>query len=220
MKDDKQPTGREVRSMPVYELRAKDDGDTIAGYAAVFNTTTDLGYFEERIAPGAFARAIKEQQDVRALWNHDPNHVLGRTKSGTLRLSEDNVGLQIEIDPPDTQTGRDVVESIRRGDVDQMSFAFIATKESWTERKGLLPLREIQDADLYDVSPVTYPAYQSTIVGLRSAESVYAEYVQSLDRQEPARDATGADATAQERGDRQRRVNLLRLKTNTMKGVV
>jgi hypothetical protein len=84
----------------------------------------------------------------------------------------------------------------------------------------MLPLREIQDADLFDVSPVTYPAYQSTIVGLRSAESVYAEYVQSLDRQEPARDATEADATAQERGDRQRRVNLLRLKTNTMKGTV
>jgi hypothetical protein len=213
MKDDKKPAGREIRSMPVRELRAADDGNTITGYAAVFNVTADIGFFEERIVPGAFARAIKEQQDVRALWNHDANHVLGRTKSGTLKLAEDNVGLGIEIDPPDTQTGRDVVESIRRGDVDQMSFAFIATKESWTERKGMLPLREIHDVDLFDVSPVTYPAYQSTTVGLRSAESVYAEYVQSLEGQEPVEDDT--DATiAQERGDRQRRLNLLRLQTN------
>jgi HK97 family phage prohead protease len=214
MSDEKKPAGREVRSMPVYELRAKADGNTIAGYAAVFNSTTDLGYFEERIKPGAFARAIKEQHDVRALWNHDPNWILGRTKSGTLRLSEDNVGLQIEVDPPDTQMGRDLVESIRRGDVDQMSFAFIATKESWTERKDMLPLREIEDVDLYDISPVTYPAYQATTVGLRSAESVYADHVQSVTTQAGGADDDEAEATAQECGDRRRRLNLLRMKTN------
>jgi hypothetical protein len=92
--------------------------------------------------------------------------------------------------------------------------------------RGKLPLRELLSAErCYDVSPVVFAAYDNTSIGFRagefrSAESVYTEYVQSLDRQEPARDATGADATAQERGDRQRRVNLLRLKTNTMKGVV
>lgn len=214
MGDEMKPAGREVRSMPAFELRAEADSPKISGYAAVFNSTTDLGYFEERIKPGAFARAIKEQQDVRALWNHDPNYVLGRTKSGTLRLAEDNVGLQIEIDPPETQTARDLVESIRRGDVDQMSFAFIPTKETWTERQGMLPLREIEDVNLYDISPVTYPAYPATTVGLRSAESVYREHVQSLAAQEPGDDGDVADSTAQECGDRQRRLNLLRLTTN------
>lgn len=216
MSENKKPAGREVRSMPVRELRAEDEGK-IVGYAAVFNSTTDLGYFEERIKPGAFARAIKEQQDVRALWNHDANYVLGRTKSGTLRLAEDNVGLRIEIDPPDTQTARDVVESIRRGDVDQMSFAFIATKETWTDRRDMLPLREIEDADLFDVSPVTYPAYEATTVGLRSAESVYTDHVQSIATLEGAEDDANDDTAAQERGDCRRRVNLLRFKTNINK---
>jgi HK97 family phage prohead protease len=204
--------------MPVYELRSEDDGRKIVGYAAVFNSTTDLGYFEERIKPGAFRRPIKEQQDVRALWNHDANFVLGRTKSGTLRLIEDEVGLRIEIDPPATQTARDLVESIRRGDVDQMSFAFIAVKESWTDRQGMLPLRELEDVDLFDVSPVTYPAYQATSVGLRSAEAVYTDHVQSLTTQAGGEDDDEAEATVQECGDRQRRLNLIRLKTNTRKG--
>ena len=214
MKDEQKPAGREVRSMPVYELRAESEGNTIYGYAAVFNSTTDLGYFEERIKPGAFGRAIKEQQDVRALWNHDANYVLGRTKSGTLRLAEDNIGLRIEIDPPDTQTARDLVASIRRGDVDQMSFAFVPVRESWTERKDMLPLRELEDLDLFDVSPVTYPAYEATSVGMRSAGAVYAEHVQSIATQEGVEDSDEADATVQECGDRRRRVNLLRLKTN------
>ena len=218
MTDKTHPTGREIRSMPVYELRAEKKGDsdknTIVGYAAVFNSTTDLGYFEERIKPGAFGRAIKERQDVRALWNHDANFVLGRTKSGTLVLDEDNTGLRVEIDPPDTQHARDLVESIRRGDVDQMSFAFIAVKESWTDRKGLAPLRELEDVDLFDVSPVTYPAYEATSVGMRSAESVFNDHVQSTAVQECNGDADDADATMQECGDRRRRLNLLRLETN------
>ena len=214
MEDNTKPTGREVRSIAVHELRAEDEGNKIVGYAAVFNSTTDLGYFEERIKPGAFGRAIKEQQDVRALWNHDANFVLGRTKSGTLRLTEDNVGLQIEIDPPNTQSARDLVESIRRGDVDQMSFAFIAVKESWTERQGLLPLRELEDLDLFDVSPVTYPAYEATTVGMRSAESVFNDHVQSIVIQKRDEDVGGDDLTIQKSGDYQRRVNLIRLKTN------
>jgi HK97 family phage prohead protease len=214
MKDKEKNTGREVRSMPVRELRADDDTKTITGYAAVFGANADLGFFEERIAPGAFARAIDEDQDVRALWNHDANFILGRTKSGTLRLAEDDTGLRIDIDPPDTQTARDLVESIRRGDVDQMSFAFRAVKESWTERDGELPLRELEDVDLFDVSPVTYPAYEATSVGLRSAEDIYQEHVESTAARKRDGDDDDDGATARKRGDHQERLNMFKIKHN------
>jgi len=121
---------------------------------------------------------------VRALWNHDANFVLGRTKAGTLKLEEDRKGLWIEIDPPNTQAAHDLMESMRRGDVDQMSFAFRAVEETWTERKDEMTLRELKDVDMYDISAVTYPAYEGTQVGLRSAESVYQDHVNSLEAQE------------------------------------
>lgn len=171
----------ERRSMVVRELRTAEDGNRIEGYASVFNEETDIGgLFREVIRPGAFARAIKEKHDVRALWNHDPNYIIGRTKSGTLKLEEDKRGLWISVEPPETQFGRDLMESIRRGDVDQMSFAFIATDETWNERKDQPVLREIKDVDLFDVSPVTYPAYEGTSVGLRSAEAIFEDHLRSL----------------------------------------
>jgi HK97 family phage prohead protease len=178
----------ERRSMVVRELRMDDDARKIEGYASVFNEETDIGgMFREVVRPGAFKRAIKEKQDVRALWNHNPDHIIGRTKAGTLSLQEDKRGLWISIDPPDTQFARDLMESIKRGDVDSMSFAFRAIEEQWTERKGEPSLRELVDLDLFDVSPVTYPAYEGTQVGLRTAESVYQEHVNS--REEQALDA-------------------------------
>ncbi len=164
---------RETRTVRAYapesaiELR---DGDkpVISGYAAVFDSlSVDLGGFRERIRPGAFARAIKENQDVRALVNHDPNLILGRSKSGTLRLSEDQRGLRVEIDPPATTVGRDVVESLRRGDLDQMSFAFRVVTDDWHKQDGEI-IRELVDVDLFDVSPVAFPAYEETSVSVRS----------------------------------------------------
>jgi len=179
----------ERRSVPMRELRADKEEGTIEGYAAVFNEETSIaGMFREVVKPGAFKRAIKEKQDVRALWNHDPNHILGRTKADTLTIEEDRKGLWISIVPPNTRFASDLVESIRRGDVDQMSFAFIATEEKWIEKKDEPALREIIDVDLYDVSPVTYPAYEGTEVGLRSAESVYQDHIQSLEGQVPEGD--------------------------------
>lgn len=165
----------ERRTLPV-TLRAKDGAaPMIAGHAAVFNTETDLGWFSEQVAPGAFTRAIAED-DVRALWNHDPNFVLGRNKAGTLRLSEDDTGLAVEIDPPDTQWARDLVTSMQRGDVSQMSFGFQVISEQWEARKGeRTDLRTLIECRLFDVSPVTYPAYDTTDVGVRSAQQVLAE---------------------------------------------
>lgn len=141
----------------------------IVGHAAVFNAETDIGgYFMERVAPGAFKRAIGED-DVRSLFNHDPNFVLGRTKAGTLTLREDETGLMTETTPPDTQFARDLLVSIARGDISQMSFAFRVKRESW-EEKGDKWLRTIEDVELFDVSPVTYPAYPTTDVGLRNLD--------------------------------------------------
>jgi HK97 family phage prohead protease len=155
------------------ELRAAD-GDTdamptISGYAAKFDRETVIGgWYREIIRAGAFERAARED-DVRALFNHDPNFVLGRTTSGTLALEEDATGLRIDVTPPDTQWARDLVETIRRGDVDQMSFAFSVVKERWERDETQTPseMRELLEVRLYDVSPVTYPAYEDTEVSVR-----------------------------------------------------
>jgi len=200
------------------EVRADDEPPVIEGYAAVFNEETVIGdWFREVIRPGAFKRAISEKQDVRALWNHDANYVLGRTKSGTLKLSEDKRGLKIQIDPPDTQSARDLVESIRRGDVDQMSFAFIASEEKWPKNskadEDKLPLRELIDLDLYDVSPVTYPAYEATSVGVRSAEDIYNDHLQSLAGVDFG-DDDDAGAAAMDRDRACAAAELIRLTTN------
>ncbi len=158
------------------EIRtAEGGGQKLDGYAAVFNQETMIGSsqwsFREQIAPGAFSEAI-EQDDVRALFNHDENYVLGRNKSGTLRLAEDDEGLRYEIDPPDTSAGRDVVSLVARGDVDGSSFAFRVIEDSWEYPKdpasGQRPLRTVLKVELFDVSPVTYPAYPQTTVSARA----------------------------------------------------
>lgn len=169
------PAEPERRSFTVKELRVQDNGDKpakITGYAAVFNSLSEplsdwwAGTFREMIRPGAFKNAI-ERDDVRALWNHDPNYVLGRNKSGTLSLSEDDVGLKIEITPPDAQWARDLMESMRRGDVDQMSFGFRVVTDAWRMQDGE-DIRELLDVELFDVSVVTYPAYTETSAAVRS----------------------------------------------------
>lgn len=163
-----------MREQRPFEFRAATEGGKLSGHAAVFNTIAQIGrYFREQVSPGAFSKSILES-DVRALWNHDPNHVLGRNKSGTLRLSEDEAGLAVEIDPPDTQMGRDVVTLIKRGDVSQMSFGFIVRKAEWDESNPENPLRTITEAELFDVSPVTYPAYKETDISVRAAETILA----------------------------------------------
>lgn len=142
----------------------------IRGHAAVFNTLSeDLGGFREQIAPGAFAEAIGKD-DVRALFNHDSNFVLGRTVSRTLRLKEDARGLAIEIDAPDTQTVRDLVLApIERGDVSQMSFGFSVRPggQDWAKDDEGRVVRTLKRVRLFDVSPVTFPAYPATDVALR-----------------------------------------------------
>jgi HK97 family phage prohead protease len=165
---------RRTVSLPV-EMRQQDERPMLSGYAAVFGDVTEIaGMFKERIAPGAFASAVA-RDDVRALFNHDANFVLGRTTAGTLRLVEDERGLRYEADPPDTTWARDLLVSVGRGDVSQSSFAFEVTEEDWDYgQRGEMPVRTIKAVRLYDVSPVTYPAYESTSVSARSLEAAKA----------------------------------------------
>lgn len=144
----------------------------LSGYAAVFGRANDLGPFVEEIAPGAFTASLATSPDVIANLNHDESALLGRTTSGTLTLSEDETGLRFEIAPPDTSTGRDVLELVRRGDISECSFAFIATNETWETLPDGREKRTILAADLFDVSLVTIPAHSGTSVSLRSIQKV------------------------------------------------
>jgi HK97 family phage prohead protease len=156
------------------EIRADESGK-LTGYASVFNSVSDdLGGFREVVRPGAFSRTIKNGSDVRALWNHDPNFVLGRTKSGTLTLAEDAHGLHVEIDPPACQWANDLMESIRRGDVSQMSFGFYVIQDGWVQDPddNTKTIRELREVQLFDVSPVTYPAYPDTEISARALQIV------------------------------------------------
>ena len=155
----------ERRYMPA-ELRIEgDEAPKITGYAAVFDVWADIGgWFREKIAPGAFKNSLKKD-DVRALMNHDSNFVLGRNKAGTLRLAEDKKGLAVEIDPAPTTWANDLMISMKRGDVSQMSFGFTVNKadDDYNEDTRIL-----RDVNLFDVSIVTFPAYPTTSAEVRS----------------------------------------------------
>ena len=156
------------------ELRVigDDNKPKLTGYAAKFNSITDLSWFREKIKSGAFDDALKNS-DVRCLKNHDPNLILGRTKSGTLRLDSNTIGLRFEADVPNTSTGKDTIEEIKRGDISGCSFAFTVAEDDWkySDDKTVPPERTIiRVGKLFDVGPVTYPAYPDTTVAARSLE--------------------------------------------------
>jgi len=193
MRNNAKATQLELRSVDVcpeeVEIREREDGGvTLSGYAAVFDQETVLwDSFREVVRRGAFGRAIREQQDTVCEWAHGRGGdlPLARVKAKTLRLSEDDKGLRYEADLPDTQIARDLVTSIKAGNVRGSSFSFRVQKETWTEAKGVMPLRELIDLDLFDVSPVTRPQYEGTSVGVRSAADVFEDWIQSRDGQEP-----------------------------------
>jgi HK97 family phage prohead protease len=153
---------------------------TIEGYAAVFHSEQDPGTeYElwsdptmravERVARGAFARACREGDDCRALYNHNSDAVLGRTSSGTCRIEEDEKGLKYSVDLPDTTVARDLASLVDRGDINGSSFGFVVEQESWreSEEEGgkRIACRTIESVRLLDVGPVTYPAYSSATAG-------------------------------------------------------
>lgn len=155
------------------ELRVDNEGDVklIRGYAAVFDSMSKpLGGFREIIRKGAFKKTLRDG-DVVALKNHDPNLLLARKSARTLTVWEDDKGLAYKINPPDTTYARDLMVSIERGDLLHSSFAFrvVPGKEKWSHPAGEeLPVRELLQVELFDVSPVTNPAYQQTEVHVRA----------------------------------------------------
>ena len=164
----------ERRFFQVDDLRIESRGEgdekteLITGYAAVFDKwSQDLGGFREKIKYGAFRKAIRDD-DVRALKNHDPNFILGRNKSGTLHLEERKKGLYFEINPPDTPEVNSLKESIKRGDIDGNSFSFIPHEDGdvWDFDKSPAE-RTLTSVRLFDVGPVTFPAYPQTSVAVR-----------------------------------------------------
>jgi hypothetical protein len=160
------------------ELRTEPDKTPqLVGYAAKFDVwSDDLGGFREKIAPGAFDRALREGHDVRALVNHEPSLILGRSTAKTLRLSIDQVGLRMELDLPQTQVGRDIATSVERGDIDQMSFGFRTEPGGSVWDLDADPAERVitEIAELFDVSVVTFPAYPQTDVALRSLDEARA----------------------------------------------
>jgi hypothetical protein len=153
----------EYRSAP--EIRAS--GRRLEGYAATFGKPAQIGPVRETIAPGAFQRSLAANTDILALLDHDDKSVLGRTKSGTLRLSEDTIGLAFSLDVPDTRAGNDVLTLAQRGDLGGMSFGFLVP-EGGDEWNGLN--RHLRAVDLKEISIVSaWPAYEGTSVALRKA---------------------------------------------------
>jgi len=147
------------------EVRASDDGTKLVGYAAVFDSPSEPLPWTEFVKRGAFAKTLNDGADVRLLIDHE-GVPLARTTSGTLTLREDDRGLLVEseLDPMNPDAAR-LISALRRGDISQMSFAFRTIKDSWNTDRSVRELREVQ---LFDVSVVTFPAYESTVAELRA----------------------------------------------------
>lgn len=170
---------KETRFYNLAEIEVRSNGESgdneIDGYAATYNEASeDLGGFIEVIERGFFDNALKTS-DVVSLWNHNSDKPLGRQSAGTLRVASDLNGLRTITNPPDTTWGRDAVVSIKRGDVKQMSFAFSVGEggDSWKTREDGTVVRTLLSGGcerLYDISPVTYPAYPSTSVSARALD--------------------------------------------------
>ncbi len=178
----------EQRTVDV-DVQALDTrGRTLHGYAAVYGAvSSDLGGFTETIAPGAFAAVL--DADVRALLNHDPSQVLGRTRSGTLRLADEQRGLRFEVDLPDSPLGENVREAVKRGDIDGASFRFVVGEETWDADKRTI----VSVKDLQDVTVATYGAYPDASVELRTRTTNTSQEttVNPEDRQQVPETASG-----------------------------
>lgn len=162
-------------------VEARDAGEgapwQIVGYGLVYNSwSDDLGGFKERIAPGAADEVLANNPDIRGLINHNPDLILGRTHAGNMRVASDTNGVRYEIDAPDTSYANDLQVSLKRGDINQSSFAFRLSSggAEWTEdaESGLLLRTITKFSGLFDMSPVTYPAYGATSSGAHSFSPV------------------------------------------------
>jgi hypothetical protein len=158
----------EVRTFGLTEIRVAedDDGFDIRGVAAVYDKPTDMGWYKEKVAQGTFADTISAD-DIRSCFNHDMNLILGRNRSGTLRIEDRDDGLHFSVKSPKTSYAEDLKESVKRGDVDGCSFMFITQEDSWDQTDPKMPIRTLQKCKLFELGPVTIPAYPQTSVYAR-----------------------------------------------------
>jgi HK97 family phage prohead protease len=153
-----------------FEVRAEGDGMTFTGYASVFNSPSeDLGGFIEYVAPGAFKRSLQSRNEVKLLWNHDAGEPLASLRGGTMSLTEDEVGLKVSAQLPNTTRGRDVAELLRTNVINEMSFGFNVIKDTWS-RDG--QTRTLESVRLFEVSVVSFGAYKATTASVRSQPTI------------------------------------------------
>ena len=202
-------TGYEVRTLRGLEVRAADAASgllgVLAGYASVFNSDSVAfpGHEKpwiERVAPGAFKRTLTDKPDIYALWQHDPAQVIARSPD-TLTLAEDERGLRVEINLPDTSTARDLLALVRAKIVDSMSFGFTVKAEQWAAG-DTHDTRTLIDVELFEVSAVVWPAYPDTALALRS----HAEWRKSSEV--PSTTSAAPDQTFSDRGYWENRLGL------------
>lgn len=161
---------RRAVAIEVAELRADADEPRLAGYAAIFGSRTDLGYFSEEIQAGAFTGVLGD--DVRALFNHSPDHVLGRTRAGTLRIGQDDRGLRYEVDlNPEDPDAMQLYSRVKRGDITGSSFSFMVAEDAWDYEQDPPHRTIVRLGQLFDVAPVTFPAYDAAVVSARTKDA-------------------------------------------------
>ena len=182
MKNKNEINKNEIRNIniEISHVEKRDDApDKLSGYAIVFNVLSEpiFGLFKERVMPEALEKTLKED-DQLCLWGHDAMYVLGRKSANTLDLRVDDKGLYFEVTPPNTNCARDLVESVHRGDINQMSFGFKVFDERWIQDKETIkehgmPIREILGIKLYEISIVSFPAYSQSSVRNHNNEDMY-----------------------------------------------
>lgn len=153
----------EYRSFPLEMQIEERDGKTkIIGHGAIYNVRSlDLGGFIEVVKPGAFKRSLESGKEIKSFFNHDPNMVLGTTTAGTLMLADESTGVRYEIDPPETTYAKDLMISMKRGDIKGSSFSFRTISDNWYMDGGQL-MRELIEVELFELGPVTDPAYPAS----------------------------------------------------------
>lgn len=203
---------RRIFNISRFEVRADEEngvGPILSGHAAVFDSpSVEMWGVREFVYPGAFTKTIAEF-DQRALNNHDTSMVLGRRSAGTLRLVEDDKGLAVEIDIPPTSYGNDLMISAERGDIKEMSFGFDVIRDEWEhDDNGRAVKRHLREVKLYEVSPVTFPAYPASEFSLRSFEQMQAaageagaEFLEIVNRHAHGTDAPGQEPHPEDRSD-------------------
>lgn len=170
------------------EVRAEETEEKmiVEGTPIVYEQETDLGWFREKIARGAATNALKTS-DIFLLFNHDPNQPLARTKNGTLEAWEEDDGVHMRADLSQSRLGPDMYRDIKAGLIDKMSFAFTVEKQTWVEEEGRTDLRTVDEIkELFDLSPVTYPAYKQTDLMARSLEQIAEEHKAETSTEEEA----------------------------------